>query len=347
MKIYSRGVFAATWPWLFVLLFAIVPLLSSNRYLLELAILFFVWSAVVTHWNLLIGHAGIFSLVQLAIFNLGGYFTGVIGTHLKIGPVYTLVPAGLFCAFAGFLVGLPCLRLRGAYVALLTLAAHFVVYLLIFTNSSGFTGGGYGLYGFGDYGFRKLFGGGGQLIAHYYVALVLLIICVLAAMAIINSPLGLAFRALRNSESLRRGPGHQSLSLSTAGTYSYFILYRPYGVVLRHALGTSRYRRVRFRDPNVAARNDRGGWPRKQMGTDPRVCDHHGPERIISRLARMARFRHWLHNYGNLVGVAEGNFWSGGAGPSARAAEIVRSSQKWTVGRARLVAEAQHPAPET
>ena len=103
MKIYSRGVFAATWPWLFVLLFAIVPLLSSNRYLLELAILFFVWSAVVTHWNLLIGHAGIFSLVQLAIFNLGGYFTGVIGTHLKIGPVYTLVPAGLFCAFAGFL----------------------------------------------------------------------------------------------------------------------------------------------------------------------------------------------------------------------------------------------------
>lgn len=207
MKIYSRGVFAATWPWLFVLLFAIVPLLSSNRYLLELAILFFVWSAVVTHWNLLIGHAGIFSLVQLAIFNLGGYFTGVIGTHLKIGPVYTLVPAGLFCAFAGFLVGLPCLRLRGAYVALLTLAAHFVVYLLIFTDSSGFTGGGYGLYGFGDYGFRKLFGGGGQLIAHYYVALVLLIICVLAAMAIINSPLGLAFRALRDSEAYAEARG--------------------------------------------------------------------------------------------------------------------------------------------
>lgn len=225
MKIYSQGVFAGTWPWLFVLLFAIVPLLSSNRYLLELAILFFVWSAVVTHWNLLIGHAGIFSLVQLAIFNLGGYFTGVIGTHLKIGPVYTFVPAGLFCAFAGFLVGLPCLRLRGAYVALLTLAAHFVVYLLIFTNSSGFTGGGYGLYGFGDYGFRKLFGGGGQLIAHYYVALVLLIICVLAAIAIINSPLGLAFRALRDFEAYAeaRGISRYRYQLLVFTVTSFFI----------------------------------------------------------------------------------------------------------------------------
>ena len=207
MKIYSRGIVASAWPWLFVLLFAVVPLLSSNRYLLEIAILFFVWSAVVTHWNLLIGHAGIFSLVQLAIFNLGAYFTAVFGMHLQIGPVYTLVPAGLFCAFAGVLVGLPCLRLRGAYVALLTLAAHFVVFLLIFADTSGFTGGGYGLYGFGDYGFRKLFGGFGQLVAHYYVALILLIICVLAAMAIINSPLGLAFRALRDSEAYAEARG--------------------------------------------------------------------------------------------------------------------------------------------
>jgi branched-chain amino acid transport system permease protein len=207
MRTNGLSIFADAWPWVFVLLFAIVPLLSSNRYLLEIAIQFFVWSAVVTHWNLLIGHAGIFSLVQLAIFNLGGYFTAVIGTHLKISPVYTLVPAGLFCAFAGFLVGLPCLRLRGAYVALLTLATHFVVYLLIFADTSGFTGGGYGLYGFGDYGFRKLLGGSGQLVAHFYIALILLIVCVLSAITIIKSPLGLAFRALRDSEGYAEARG--------------------------------------------------------------------------------------------------------------------------------------------
>ncbi len=195
------------WPWLVVVLFAAIPLFTANRYVIELAILFFVWSAVVTHWNLLLGHAGIFSLAQLAVFNLGGYFTAVLGAHLKIGPVYTLIPSGLFCALAGFLVGLPCLRLRGAYVALLTLAAHSVVYLLILADTSGFTGGGYGLYGFGDYGFRKLFGGFGQLIAHYYMALSLLIICVIAAMIIINSPLGLAFRALRDSEAYAEARG--------------------------------------------------------------------------------------------------------------------------------------------
>ncbi len=198
---------AAWWPWLFVVMFAAVPLFTANRYLLELMILFFVWSAVVTHWNLVLGHAGIFSLVQLAIFNLGGYFTAVVGTHLGIGPLYTLIPAALFCALAGLLVGLPCLRLRGAYVALLTLAAHSVVYLLILADTSGFTGGGYGLYGFGDYGFRRLFGGFGELIAHYYVALGLLIICAVAALAIINSPLGLAFRALRDSEGYAEARG--------------------------------------------------------------------------------------------------------------------------------------------
>src|SRR5690606_5972339 len=102
--------------------------------------------------------------------------TAILGTHYGIGPAWSLIPAGLFCALFGFLVGLPCLRLRGAYVALLTLATHSVVALLIFADTSGFTGGGYGLYGFGDYGFRELFGRRNELIADYYVALVLLVI---------------------------------------------------------------------------------------------------------------------------------------------------------------------------
>ena len=163
MRERTRSLVERLWPWAFVLFFLAIPSLTSNRYILDLMVLFFVWSLVVTHWNLVLGQAGIFSLVQLAIFNLGGYFTAVLGAHLDIGPAYTLVPAGLFCAAFGFLIGVPCLRLRGAYVALLTFATHSVVYLLIFADTSGFTGGGYGLYGFGDYGFRDLFGGFGRL----------------------------------------------------------------------------------------------------------------------------------------------------------------------------------------
>lgn len=188
------------WPWLAVVAFAVLPWASSDRYLLNTLITFFVWSLIVVQWNLVLGQAGIFSLVQFAIFNLGAYFTAIVGTHLQVPPAVSLIPAGLFCALFGLLVGLPCLRLRGAYVALLTLATHSVVYLLIFADTTGFTGGGYGLYGFGDYGFRGLFGNYGQLVAYYYMGLILLIIACLVAIWIMRSPLGLAFRALRDSE---------------------------------------------------------------------------------------------------------------------------------------------------
>lgn len=188
------------WPLLFVAGFAALPWLTDDRYFLDLVILFFVWSLIVTQWNLVLGQAGIFSLVQFAIFNLGGYFTAVVGVHLDIGPAWSFIPAGLFCALFGFLVGLPCLRLRGPYVALLTLATSSVVLLLISADTSGFTGGGYGLYGFGDYGFRDLFGSFGKLVAHYYFALILLVLACWIAIKVMKSPLGLAFRALRDSE---------------------------------------------------------------------------------------------------------------------------------------------------
>jgi branched-chain amino acid transport system permease protein len=191
---------ARFWPVIALAGFVALPWLTKDRYLLDLVILFFVWSQIVTHWNLVLGHAGIFSLVQFAIFNLGGYFTAIVGVHLGVGPVYTLVPAGLFCAIVGFLIALPCLRLRGAYVALLTLATHSVIYLLILADTTGFTGGGYGLYGFGDYGFRALFGSFGKLVAEYYMALGLLVVACTVALLVIKSPLGLAFRALRDSE---------------------------------------------------------------------------------------------------------------------------------------------------
>lgn len=196
----AEGGLLRFWPWLFAAGFAALPWLTTDRYLLDLVVLFFVWSLVVTHWNLVLGQAGIFSLVQFAIFNLGGYFTAVVGTHFGIGPAWSFVPAGVFCAIFGFLVGLTCLRLRGPYVALLTLATHSVVMLLISADTSGFTGGGYGLYGFGDYGFRDLFGSFGKLVAHYYFALILLIAACYVAIRVMKSPLGLAFRALRDSE---------------------------------------------------------------------------------------------------------------------------------------------------
>ena len=189
------------------LLLAAAPIFIANRYVLDLLILFCIWSAVASHWNLVMGHAGIFSLAQMAIFSLGGYFTAVLGFHLGVPPAWSLLPAGVFCALFGLLIALPCLRLRGAYVALLTLSAHYVVYLLILADTTGFTGGSYGMYGFGDYGFRQMFGPRWEIIGNYYIGLTIFFVMLAAAYFVATSPLGLAFRALRDSEAYAQSRG--------------------------------------------------------------------------------------------------------------------------------------------
>ena len=206
-------------------LLAAIPLVTVNRYILDLLILFCVWAGVVSQWNLLMGQAGVFSLAQMAIFSMGGYFTAVLGTHLGVPPALSIIPAGVFCAGLGFLIGLPCLRLKGAYVALLTLAAHYVIYLLIQADTSGLTGGSYGLYGFGDYGFKKLLGGRNEIIGNYYVSIVILLCLAAAAYFISRSPLGLALRALRDSETYAesRGISRYRYQLLAFAVTSFFI----------------------------------------------------------------------------------------------------------------------------
>ena len=206
-------------------LLAAIPLVTSNRYILDLLILFCVWAGVVSQWNLLMGQAGVFSLAQMAIFSIGGYFTAVLGTHLGVPPALSIIPAGVFCAALGFLIGLPCLRLKGAYVSLLTLAAHYVIYLLIQADTSGLTGGSYGLFGFGDFGFKTLLGGRNEIIGNYYLSIVILLCLTAAAYFLSRSPLGLALQALRDSETYAesRGISRYRYQLLVFAVTSFFI----------------------------------------------------------------------------------------------------------------------------
>lgn len=83
--------------------------------------------AIAAPLNMLTGNAGQFSLGNAAFLAIGAY-TGAY-TVLKLGfqlPVALLAAAALG-AVVGFVVGLPALRLRGAYLLMSTLAAHYLV----------------------------------------------------------------------------------------------------------------------------------------------------------------------------------------------------------------------------
>lgn len=189
-------------------LLALVPLFIGTRYVITQMTLFFIWAMVVSQWNLVLGVAGIFSLAQMALFAVGAYATAMLGYYFAVPILLAMPVAGLVTVAVSALVGLACLRLRGPYVALLTLAIAQVIYLVVVNDTACFSnppsgcmplfGGVRGFSRFGDMGFRSLLGSKWYM-AHYYVGLSLAVLAVIFSIIIIRGPLGLAFQALRDN----------------------------------------------------------------------------------------------------------------------------------------------------
>lgn len=193
---------------LFVVAMASVPLFITQRYYVGEIILFMIWASVAIQWNVLLGHAGVFSLGQMLFFGIGAYAVGMMGAYLDVSPWLSLPIGAVLAAVAAFLIGLACLRLEAAYVALLTFAIVFMVQTLILSDSACFTerggfcqpffGGGNGFSSFPDFGFRQLLRGQ-WLVGNFYVVLGLLTVSLVASIIVIHGRLGLAFRALGDS----------------------------------------------------------------------------------------------------------------------------------------------------
>ena len=192
------------------------PFTDPPRFILTQTITLFIWATVVSQWNLVFGVAGIFSLAQVALFVVGAYITAMLSLYLGWSLWATFPIAGLGTMLFSLLVGLACLRLRGFYVALLTLAIAQGLFIVIVNDHScfrmegtvcrSFSGGGHGLSQYGDFGFRQLLGRD-WVLGDYYTTLALLVAAMVASFVIINSRLGLAFRALRDHPELARCRG--------------------------------------------------------------------------------------------------------------------------------------------
>lgn len=98
--------------------------------------------------NLVTGFLGELSLGHAGFMSIGAYTGALISLHLKTLPASAAFAAALICggimaAIFGFLIGVPVLRLRGDYLAIVTLAFGEIIKSLI--NALGFTGGAKGL----------------------------------------------------------------------------------------------------------------------------------------------------------------------------------------------------------
>lgn len=103
-------------------------------------------SIAVLGLNLLTGFNGQFSLGHSAFMALGAYTAAIMMDRWDLAYYWTIIPAGLVCLVAGFLFGLPALRLEGLYLALATFAlATAAPQLLRYEHLEEYTGGVQGI----------------------------------------------------------------------------------------------------------------------------------------------------------------------------------------------------------
>ncbi len=197
-------------PLVALLVLSLLPLaIGDNRTIMHLLIMSFVWAVVAASWDLIMGYARVYSFAQMAFFGLGGYTTAMLTTHLGVSPWLGILAGGGVALAIGLLIALPCLRLRGMYVGMVTFAVHLVLPLLARAGREIGTGGSWGLSSIaplyvGEYTFSSL-----ELVPWYYVAFGMFVLFLFIIYKVINSPIGLAFMALRDS-----GPFAKNLGIN-------------------------------------------------------------------------------------------------------------------------------------
>jgi branched-chain amino acid transport system permease protein len=182
---------------------AVLPVFFGDvPYIMNILIMCLIWAVVASSWDVIMGFAGIFSFGQVAFFVMGAYCSAILSIHHNVPPVFSIMLGGFFTAGMGVLVGLPCLRLAGPYVALVTFGVHMALQPLL-KGEIGIALGSGGAAGLLSIPPISIFGytfGADNMVATFYLILMISLACALTIMVMIKSYWGLAFLALKDSQ---------------------------------------------------------------------------------------------------------------------------------------------------
>ncbi|MDA3789473.1 MAG: branched-chain amino acid ABC transporter permease [Desulfobacula sp.] len=177
--------------------------------MMNILILCFIWGVVAVAWDLIMGVAGIFTFGQVAFYVIGAYASAILTRTFGISPWLGILAGGLITGGIGILVALPCIRLKGSYVALVTFAVHMILEPFLKSNIGRAIGTG-GPQGILTIPPLKLFGytyDTMELVPWFYTVFVISLISLLIVYKIIHSNWGLAFVNIRDSELFARSIG--------------------------------------------------------------------------------------------------------------------------------------------
>ncbi|OEC50837.1 MULTISPECIES: high-affinity branched-chain amino acid ABC transporter permease LivM [unclassified Aeromonas] len=203
-----------------VLLFAVSWPFMASRGAIDLATLTLIYIMLGLGLNVVVGLAGLLDLGYVGFYAVGAYSYALLNNYFGLSFWECLPIAGLMAATFGFLLGFPVLRLRGDYLAIVTLGFGEIIRILL-NNMTTLTGGPNGISGIpkptlGGLEFNRTVKDGGfdtfhnffgitynanhKVIFLYLMALVLVVVTLFVINRLLRMPLGRAWEALREDE---------------------------------------------------------------------------------------------------------------------------------------------------
>jgi branched-chain amino acid transport system permease protein len=190
---------------LFLILLSI-PATQITSYYLSMFIYANVLAIFAASWDLLVGRTGLISLGHALFFGIGGYSTGLLFEHYGLPPLIT-IPISLLVGFSvALLLGFPSLRVKGPYLALVSLAfpiifARVIKWGPLLPIFKGELGIRHIPAFFSSLPIRQ------QRVGEYYLTLFLLLIASVILYKIANSKTGIVFVSILDDEVASKAAG--------------------------------------------------------------------------------------------------------------------------------------------
>ena len=199
----------------------------ASRNMLDLGTLILIYVMLGLGLNIQVGLAGLLDLGYVGFYAIGAYTYALLNQYLGFSFWESLPIAGGMAALFGFLLGFPVLRLRGDYLAIVTLGFGEIIRILL-NNLTTITGGPNGISGIpkptlfglefsrrateeGGHTFHEFFGIGYdanyKIVFLYLMAVALVLFTLLVIKRLLRMPLGRAWEALRDDEIACRSLG--------------------------------------------------------------------------------------------------------------------------------------------
>jgi branched-chain amino acid transport system permease protein len=185
---------------------ALMAPLAVGPFWLTLITQIYIFGLLALSVDLLLGHAGLYSICHASFFAVAAYTTAIL--QVRYGqPTLVAAPAGLV---AGTLLAVlygSSVRTRGVYFILITIAFGYIVWGAAYRWAS-FTGGDNGITNVPP----PAVGGiaVASQAAYYYLVLGIVLACALGYRVLVSSPFGLALRGIKGSESRMRSLGYRT-----------------------------------------------------------------------------------------------------------------------------------------